>query len=164
GGGDSFARQMNEFDQDFLNDIKPYIESHYRVASGRENTALAGLSMGGAQTLNVAVAQLQDFGYLGVYSSGVFGIAGGFGGQASTWEADHQEVLDSDELKQGLKLVWFATGKDDFLIETSRATVEMLKKHGFDVEYKETEGGHTWLNWRDYLAEFAPRLFQPEAE
>jgi enterochelin esterase-like enzyme len=59
-----------------------------------------------------------------------------------------------------LKLVWFATGKEDFLIETSRATVDALKKEGFEVTYKETEGGHTWLNWRDYLYEYAPMLFQ----
>ena len=63
-------------------------------------------------------------------------------------------------MKKGLKLFWFATGKDDFLVETSRATVEMLKKHGFTVAYKETSGGHTWANWRDYLAEFAPQLFR----
>ena len=56
--------------------------------------------------------------------------------------------------------MWFATGKEDFLIETSRATVEMLKKHGFDVVYNETPGAHTWINWRNYLNEFAPQLFQ----
>jgi enterochelin esterase-like enzyme len=70
------------------------------------------------------------------------------------------EVLDNDELKKGLELVWFATGKDDFLIETSRKTVKMLQAHGFTVNYKESNGGHTWLNWRDYLCEFAPLLFQ----
>jgi enterochelin esterase family protein len=59
-----------------------------------------------------------------------------------------------------LRLVWFGIGKDDFLLQTARGTVGMLKKHRFDVVYKETAGGHTWLNWRDYLAEFAPQLFQ----
>ena len=63
-------------------------------------------------------------------------------------------------MKKGLRLFWFATGKDDFLVETSRATVEMLKKHGFTIAYKESSGGHTWVNWRDYLAEFAPQLFR----
>lgn len=55
---------------------------------------------------------------------------------------------------------WFATGTDDFLIETSRATVAMLKSHGFDVTFKETTGGHTWVNWREYLREFSQSLFQ----
>ena len=59
-----------------------------------------------------------------------------------------------------MKLFWFATGKDDFLIETSRATVEMFKKHKFNVVYKESQGAHTWINWRDYLNEFAPQLFR----
>jgi S-formylglutathione hydrolase FrmB len=61
---------------------------------------------------------------------------------------------------KGLKLVWFATGKDDFVVETSRATVAMLRKHGFDVACKETGGVHTWFNWREYLSEFAPLLFR----
>ena len=57
-------------------------------------------------------------------------------------------------------MFWFGTGKDDFLVETSRATVEMFRKHGFAVVYRETEGAHTWIVWREYLREFAPQLFQ----
>jgi enterochelin esterase family protein len=71
----------------------------------------------------------------------------------------YKDSLDNAQLKKGLKLVWFATGKNDFLLKTSQATVEMLKKHGFNVAFKGSEGGHTWLNWRDYLIEFAPLLF-----
>jgi enterochelin esterase-like enzyme len=98
-----------------------------------------------------------------VFSSGVFGITGrGPGARAPSgpsFEERHQAVLDDPALKEGLKLVWFATGKDDFLLATSRATVKMLKKHKFDVVYKETEGAHTWMVWREYLNEFAPLLF-----
>jgi enterochelin esterase family protein len=89
---------------------------------------------------------------------------GGRGGSpdsnAPTWEQQNQANLDNADLKKDLKLLWFATGKEDFLIQTSRATVEMLKKHGFDLVFKETAGAHTWINWRDYLLEFAPQLFQ----
>ena len=53
-----------------------------------------------------------------------------------------------------------ATGAEDFLLNTTKASVEMLKKHGFSPVYKETPGGHTWINWRNYLCEFAPQLFQ----
>ena len=63
-------------------------------------------------------------------------------------------------MKKGLKLLWFATGKDDFLLNTTKATIEVLKKHGFAPEYEESSGGHTWVNWRNYLNEFAPRLFR----
>ncbi len=152
----------DEFKEDFIHDIMPYIEKNYRVHNDRENRAIAGLSMGGAQTLNIAIPKLNDFAYIGVYSSGIFGITGrGSGGTDSgpSWEEQHKDILENDELKEGLALFWFATGKDDFLIETSQATVDMFKKHGFDVVYKETEGGHTWINWRNYLNEFAPQLF-----
>jgi enterochelin esterase family protein len=117
--------------------------------------------MGGAQTLEIAIAHLQDYGYVGVYSSGVFSLnPRGPAPPGPAWEERHKQFVGDAELKKGLELVWFATGKDDFLIETSRRTVEVLQTAGFDVEFKETAGGHTWLNWRSYLAEFAPLLFQ----
>lgn len=155
--------RMDTFLLDFWNDIKPYIETHYRVYTDRSHRAIAGLSMGGGHTLALAMAHLDAFGYIGVFSSGVFGITGGggaFGEEGTTWESRHQKVLDDPSLKKGLRLVWFATGKEDFLLETSRATVDVLRRHGFDVVYHETEGGHTWINWRKYLAEFAPLLFK----
>ena len=144
----------------------PYAEKHYRVYTDRQHRAIAGLSMGGSQTLNIGIPNLDKFAYIGVYSSGIFGITGGGRGGASAtatgpaWEEQHKEVLDNAKLKSGLKLFWFGTGKDDFLIETSRATVAMFKKHGFKPEFQESTGGHTWINWRNYLNEFAPQLFQ----
>jgi enterochelin esterase-like enzyme len=153
----------DEFAQDFLGDIMPYVETHYRVYTDRRHRALAGLSMGGGQTLNLGLPRLDRFGYLGVFSSGIFGIAGGNPPGAAagpSWEEQHLAELDNAKLKRGLKLFWFSTGKDDFLLETSRASVAMFKKHGFNVVYHETAGGHTWINWRDYLNEFAPQLFQ----
>jgi enterochelin esterase-like enzyme len=76
------------------------------------------------------------------------------------FEEQNAKALDDPTLKKGLKLFWFSTGKDDFLIETSRATVAMLKKHGFEVAFKESAAAHTWTNWREYLNEFAPLLFR----
>jgi len=154
---------MDEFVKDFNGDILPYVEKNYRVYADRQHRAIAGLSMGGAHTLSIAIPNLDKFAYFGVFSSGVFGIAGGGPGgapQGPSYEEQNKAVLDNADLKKGLKLVWFATGREDFLIETSRATVEMLKKHGFDVVFKETDGAHTWINWRNYLNEFAPQLFQ----
>jgi enterochelin esterase family protein len=151
----------DEFERDFVNEIMPLVEKRYRVLTDRANRAIAGLSMGGMQTLNVSIEHLDQFAYIGVYSSGVFGIDGGFGGgQGPSWEEKNKAALDNADLKKGLKLFWFATGKDDFLLKTSQASVKDLKAHGFDVVYKETEGAHTWINWREYLNEFAPQLFQ----
>ncbi len=79
---------------------------------------------------------------------------------AAEWERANARTLDDAALKKGVRLLWFATGKDDFLLRTTEATVDLLKKHGFNPVYKETGGGHTWINWRDYLNEFAPQLFQ----
>ena len=154
---------VDEFTKDFLQDIVPHVEKHYRVRTDRSSRAMAGLSMGGGQTLNIGIPHLDQFAYLGVFSSGVFGITGrGFGANPGgpSWEEQNKTTLDNAKLKKGLKLVWFATGKDDFLVETSRATVAMLKKHQFDVVYNETAGAHTWMNWRCYLNEFVPQLFQ----
>ncbi|MEN6575979.1 MAG: alpha/beta hydrolase-fold protein [Phycisphaerales bacterium] len=154
---------MDEFVKDFNGDIMPYVEKNYRTYTDRQHRAIAGLSMGGAHTLSIAIPHLDKFAYFGVFSSGVFGIAGGGPGgapQGPSYEEQNQANLDNADLKKGLKLVWFATGTEDFLIQTSRATVDMLKKHGFDVVFKETAGAHTWINWRDYLNEFTPQLFQ----
>jgi enterochelin esterase family protein len=164
GPGSDLERQITEFGADFVGDIRPYVESHYRVVADREHRAIAGLSMGGQQTLNIAFDQLQDYGYIGVFSSGVFGIAGGFGGgpRNEDWEESRQATLDDAELKQGLCLVWFGCGDDDFLLSTSNSTIAMLRSHGFEVVDHQTGGGHTWSNWRDYLSEFAPQLFIAE--
>lgn len=171
-GGFRVPGVADEFAKDFLKDVMPYVDSHYRVLPGRANRALAGLSMGGNQTLSVGIPNLDQFAYLGVFSSGLigqFGMPRPGGAPAAaaparpagpTFEEQNLAALDNAAWKKGLKLVWFATGKDDFLLETSRGTVAMLKKHGFEVTYKETDGGHTWLNWRDYLNEFAPLLFK----
>ena len=168
--------QPDEFTQDFTMAVRPYIEKHYRVRSGREHRAIAGLSMGGSQTLNVAIPFLNDYAYVGVFSSGVLGGGRGRGaappaeGSAApatpappfgeAWEKRHLAMLDNAAAKKGLKLLWFSTGKEDSLVETTRSTVELLKRHGFTPQYIESAGGHTWLNWRDYLSQFAPLLFQ----
>jgi enterochelin esterase family protein len=173
-GAFNAATPMDEFQRDFLTDVVPYVDGHYRVLTGRANRAIAGLSMGGLQTLDVAFAKLDAFAYVGVYSSGLFRDFArprptGPGAPPApapppptgpSWEERNRAALDNASLKSGLKLVWFATGKDDFLLDTTHKTVDLLKAHGFTVEYQETSGGHTWINWRNYLAEFAPRLFQ----
>lgn len=160
--GGSVSDMVDEFLKDFINEIMPYVENNYRVLTDRKSRAIAGLSMGGMQTLNIMMKDLGKFSYIGVFSSGVFGLGNTTPGQGSSpdWEETHKSMLDNSELKKDLKLIWFATGKEDFLIETTRASVEMLKKHGFSPVYKESDGGHTWAKWRDYLVEFTPELFK----
>jgi len=163
--GDAAAR--DEFAEDFVTDIMPYVETHYRVLTDRAHRAMAGLSMGGGQTLNISMSHLDRFAYLGVFSSGVFSMRRpGAGasplppGPSSEWEQQHAAMLDDASLKPGLKLLWFSTGSQDSLISASTATVDLLKRHGFSPVFQESPGGHTWINWRNYLEEFAPLLFQ----
>jgi enterochelin esterase-like enzyme len=160
----------DEFAEDFVTDVMPYIEKNYRVLTDRPHTAIAGLSMGGGQTLNFAMSHLDRVAYVGVFSSGVFsrgprpataaGAAPPPTSVPAEWVQQHAAILDNAALKPGLKLLWFSTGSDDRLIPVSKATVDMLKEHGFQPMFLESAGGHTWLNWRDYLNEFAPQLFQ----
>jgi len=79
---------------------------------------------------------------------------------ASEWERLQAAKLDDANLKKGLKLFWFSTGKEDRLMPTTKGTVELFEKHGFKPVFKESPGGHTWINWRAYLTEFVPQLFQ----
>lgn len=155
--------EVDEFSQDFLHDVMPYMEANYRVRADRASRALAGLSMGGGQTLSIGIPHLENFAYLGVFSSGVFGMVPRPDRPAPdgpTFAERHKDILNDSKAKEGLQLFWFATGRDDFLVETTGATVEMFRAHDFDVIYKETDGGHTWIKWREYLNEFAPQLFQ----
>jgi len=174
GAGRGMQSTVDEFGQDFMKDIVPFIESHYRVLTGSSSRAIAGLSMGGMQTLNIAIADLSRFSYIGVFSSGIFSsaptrpaaakpestAAAAPAVQRPDWEKEHLSALDSAALKKNVRLLWFSTGSEDFLLNTTKASVDMLKKHGFSPVYKESGGGHTWINWRNYLNEFAPQLFK----
>ncbi len=163
------APPRDEFVADFVSDVMPYVEKHYRVVADRAHRAIAGLSMGGSQTLNIAVPHLDKFAFVGVYSSGLLGGGRGRGAApapgtvappfGAAWEQQHLATLDNAAAKKGLKLLWFATGVDDGLMPSTKSTVDLLKKHGFAPVFKETPGGHTWLVWRSYLIEFMPQLF-----
>ena len=166
-----------EFVTDFTTAVMPYIEQHFRVFTDRANTAIAGLSMGGAQTLNIAVSRLERFAYIGVFSSGLIGAFPAPDARepgaapaaaapptsppltAAEWESNHVAKLDDAAVKKGLRLLWFATGKEDRLMPTTQATVGLFTKHHFAPVFKESPGGHTWINWRNYLVEFVPQLF-----
>jgi enterochelin esterase-like enzyme len=161
------ARPLNfidDFVKDFVDSVMPYTETHYRILRDRQHRAIAGLSMGGAQTLNIGIPHIDEFAYIGVFSSGIFGIAVGPApaGDAAgpSWEQQHLAELDNPSAKNSLKLFWFATGREDMLLSTTKATVELFKKHGYGPVFQESAGAHTWTNWREYLNEFAPRLFQ----
>jgi enterochelin esterase-like enzyme len=153
-----FVKRMAEFQgrfvKELLQDVVPQVEKHFRVRSGAENRALAGLSMGGGQTLSVVTSHPDQFGYVGVWSAAVFGNAGDY-------EKSHATFFDSaDKVNKTVKLFSISVGDQDFLLAGSKNLDELLKKHGIKHEVHISGGGHTWINWRHYLNDFAPQLFQ----
>ena len=109
--------------KDFVNDIMPYAETHYRVLRDRQHRAIAGLSMGGAQTLEIAIPHPDEFAYVGVFSSGIIGIVPlGFPssiarGQSAAGSSSIWRNSTIPRRKRIWKLFWFSTGKDDLSVD-----------------------------------------------
>lgn len=144
------------FEKSLVDDVIPYIESHYKVKPNKENRALTGLSMGGLQTMNTTFENPELFDYIGVMSMG-FADLSRFG-----IEVDHSKRGEQIEALKAAdpELYWIACGTDDFLYQSVVDMRNELDKHDFDYTYRESTGGHTWSNWRIYLSEFAPMLFK----
>jgi enterochelin esterase family protein len=148
------SRMRDLFASELTKDVIPLVEKNYRVLTNRENRAIAGLSMGGYQTLDLTLSHPELFNYVGVMSSGFFG--------QSIDEAPtrYATALGDANFNKNKKLFWVAIGKDDFVMDANKKTLALLDKSGIKYQYKETEGGHTWINWRQYLNEFVPMLFR----
>ena len=144
---ETFMKYAGLFETSLVRDVIPYIEKNYRVKATKDSRAIAGLSMGGMQTITASIEYPDVFGYIGVFSSGIFQPGPG------------QEEKFVALKKAGFKKYWVACGKDDFVMESNKRLLDMLKKTDIKHEYFENEGGHTWANWRTYLSMFAPMLF-----
>ncbi len=138
----------NAFKEDLVNDIIPFVEANYRVKANAENRALAGLSMGGFQTLDIGISRQDLFGWIGVFSGGI----------NDTYKDTHGAFLDS--ANKNLKLFWIGIGKTDFLFERNENLLNLLREKKVKHTFRLSEGGHTWKNWRHYLHEFAQLLFK----
>ncbi len=147
-----------EFEHSLAQDVIPFIESRYRVKTGKANRAVTGLSMGGWQTQNMALLYPEMFDYFGVMSMGMF-EDGPFGIDPEEYFANAEESLRNLE-EIGYQLYWIACGTEDFLFESVEFMTEYLDGLGFDYKYLETGGGHTWDLWRLYLSEFAQKIFK----
>lgn len=139
------------FNDDLVKVVLPYIDAHYRTIAERDHRAIAGLSMGGLQTLNVALADAGDFAYVGVFSSGWF--------PNSLKEEEDTDVAQYLASGKRFRLCWVDAGKYDIALQNSHSTVAILRKAGINVEEHESAGFHAWNNWRDYLNQFTQLLF-----
>lgn len=136
-------------------DILKFIESNYRTARGKENRAIAGLSMGGYHSLHISRFYPNTFDYIGLFSPAVMASDK----ISSPVYAGFDESLKK-QMTNGYKLYWIGIGKTDFLYKAVSDYRSKLDQIGMKYTYRESEGGHTWTNWRDYLSEFIPLLFK----
>jgi enterochelin esterase-like enzyme len=151
--GQTMNRMRDLFSSELLKDVMPVVEKTYRTLNKPEDRALAGLSMGGFQTLDVTMTHPELFDYVGVFSSGFFGPS------IDEAETKYAKVLNDPSFNKGKKLFWVAIGKDDFVMDANKKTLALLDKHNIKYQYKESSGGHTWINWRQYLNNYVPLLF-----
>jgi enterochelin esterase family protein len=156
---------------DLLVDIMPYVDSTYRVQTGRDSRAIAGFSYGGAESLWAGTDHLDKFAWLGVFSMGIQGGsnagAGSIAGSGSAGNADefvraHPVFFaDTKKTNQLLRLFWIGVGKEDTVVSNGpKLLADTLAAHDVRHEYHETEGGHTMSNWQQYLRDFAALLFR----
>ena len=142
-------RNYDLFMQALLTEVMPQVESSYRVIKKREARAVAGLSMGGTESLMTGLNHLDKFAWIGAFSSG---------GLDPDFDADFS-ALDT-KASQKLHLLWIACGTDDGLIGINRKLREWLKSKGVELTAIETPGTHTWMVWRRNLSNFTPLLFR----
>ncbi len=147
-----FRMGHDAFNDDLVKVVLPYIDAHYRTIADRDHRAIAGLSMGGGQTLTIALTQSADFAYVGVFSSGWF--------SNTLKEEEDTDIAQYRAAGKPFRLFWVDAGKYDIALQNSHATVALLNKAGIKTEDHESGGFHAWNNWRDYLNLFAPLLFQ----
>lgn len=138
-------------------EIIGFIDNKYSTIPDRQHRAIAGLSMGGFHSLYIALNYPEWFDYVGLFSAGLM----------TDLNTDREAYRDEDAKlarlsELGCELFWIGIGKDDFLYEANTDFRKRLDSMGFDYIYHESERGHIWANWRQYLLLFVPQLFNPK--
>lgn len=147
---------LKMFESELKQSVIPFVEKNYRVSAGSQNRALAGLSMGGLQTLYAGVKNTDLFSYLGVFSSG--------------WLPSQKSITDvqydfmknnAATINNNLKLFWIAMGgKEDIAYNNCQIMLTKFKELNIKYNYSEYPGGHTWPVWRNNLYQIVPLLFK----
>src|SRR5690348_837437 len=142
------------FENDLLKDIIPYVESHYSVFADREHRALAGLSMGGGQSLNIGLSHIETFANVGGFSSAPNTYE--FGGISPGTRL----LPDPQAAKEKLRLLWVACGNKDGLIRVSQGVHKLLKEEGVPHVWHVDSHAHDDAEWSSNLYLFAEHLFK----
>lgn len=149
----------NDFESELIKDCIPVVEKRFRVKTDAQNRGLAGLSMGGIQTLNTIVAHPELFCYVGVFSSGWFANQGPMGGGNDK----NYEALKNrkDYYNKQFKSLWLSMGgESDIAYNNCKVMMKKFDEIGIKYEYFETTGGHTWPAWRESIFQFAQKIFK----
>lgn len=146
---DLMQKNFDKFRQMLVTELMPRVEKEYRISTKRTDHAIAGLSMGGSESLLTGLNNLDKFAWIGAFSSG---------GLSESFDKDFPN-LDAKANSQ-IKLLWIACGTEDHLIELNRKLKAWLKTKDVKFTDRETPGMHTWMVWRGNLIELAPQLFR----
>ena len=141
-------RNVDLFAKALLTEVLPRVEAEYHVSKDREHRAIAGLSMGGLESLSIGLSNTDTFAYVGGFSS------------APPTEGYETALAGLTPQKAALRVLWIACGTEDHLIDANRKFIAFLKTKNMPVTAVETPGLHTWMVWRDNLIHFTPLLFQ----
>ncbi len=141
------------FEDYMLKELIPFVDANYRVAPGRQNRAMAGLSAGGAATYNIAFKHTELFSSLGLFSAA--------GGGGTDFETRYPQLFaDGKGATAKLPVIWIGCGLQDPLDQGAKALDAELTKAGIKHIYKDRDGGHVWPVWRWALSEFTPLIFK----
>ncbi len=138
-------------------DIIDFIDKNYRTVAKKEGRAIAGLSMGGFHAMHISRYYPDTFDYVGLFSAAIRPDEKRTAGVEIY--ADIERTLERQR-DNGLALYWIACGTDDFLWDANTQYRALLDSMDFPYTFRQSEGGHTWRNWRVYLSEFVPMLFK----
>jgi enterochelin esterase-like enzyme len=141
--------------EESFQDIIKFVESNYRVIPKKSGRAIAGLSMGGFHSLHISRYYPDTFDYIGLFSAAILPDT-----KVTSKVYDNLDASLKKQMTNGYKLYWIGIGKTDFLFKYNEEFRKKLDSLKMPYEYRESEGGHTWTNWRVYLSEFAPKLFK----
>lgn len=141
--------------EDAFPEVVTFVDKAYRTIAKKESRAIAGLSMGGFHSMQISKEYPTQFNYIGLFSA-----SARFKGRKESHIYENCEEKIKKQFSQKPALYWIAIGKEDFLYEENQKFRSFLDSNGFSYTYVESEGGHIWKNWRNYLCQFLPLLFK----
>lgn len=192
--GKNMSSMFGKIEAVFMEDVVKFVDRNYRTVPSKSHRAIAGVSLGGMQTLFISLNNPDDFDYVGLFSAQTTnGLGDGsihaiqkIGNAFINFWHDNKDIQEDDEDEKEFKewasedlviyenideklkiqfstppqLYYIACGEDDFIIKMNNIFRKQLEENNCQYVYNQTDGGHSWENWRKYLLDFLPRIFK----